>query len=48
MQKFAVTPPKYGSDVRQMSTKAIQRQTVDRGVTMHLIDARDASARRIP
>ena len=29
MRKFSVTPPKYSEDGRQMSTMAIQRQTVD-------------------
>src|SRR4051812_34420386 len=32
MQKFSVTPPKYSDEGRQMSTMAVQRQNVDRGV----------------
>ena len=47
MQKFSVTPPKYSEDGRQVSTTAIQRQTVDRGVTMFLLAAREAFARQI-
>ena len=47
MQKFSVTPPKYSEEGRQMSTMAIQRQIVDRGVTMYLLATREASVRPI-
>ena len=47
MPKFSVTPSKYSEDGRQMSTMAIQRQTVDRGVTMFLLAALEAFARQI-
>lgn len=47
MQASSVTRSKCRDDCRQVSTLATQRPIVDRGVTMYLFAAREASVRQI-
>ena len=47
MQASSVTRSKCRDDCHQVSTMATQRPIVDRGVTMYLLAAWEASVRQI-